>query len=82
MFVFFNYYQYRIVSKLTISSSFVSIRIVSCDDRIVSSLMCTGTRQGGDGWVIHVYWVVVVKGVILWYLVMFSVNLASHIKLF
>ena len=29
----------RIVSKITISSPFVSIRIVSCDDRIVSSLM-------------------------------------------
>ena len=32
---------YRIVSKITISSPFVSIRIVSCDDRIVSSLILT-----------------------------------------
>ena len=36
---FYNYYPYRIVSKITISSAFVSIRIVSCDDRIVSSLV-------------------------------------------
>ena len=41
MFVFFNYYPYRIVSKITIPSLFVSIRIMSCDDRIVSSLICT-----------------------------------------
>jgi len=38
---FYNYYPYRIVSKITISSPFVSIRIVSCDDRIVSSLVWT-----------------------------------------
>jgi len=36
---FYNYFPYRIVSKITISSPFVSIRIVSCDDRIVSSLL-------------------------------------------
>ena len=35
---FNNYYPYRILSKITISSPFVSIRFVSCDDRIVSSL--------------------------------------------
>ena len=37
----YNYYPYRIVSKITISSPFVLIRIVSCDDRIVSSLVYT-----------------------------------------
>jgi len=36
---FYNYYLYRIVSKITILSPFVLIRIVSCDDRIVSSLV-------------------------------------------
>jgi len=33
--------SYRIVSKITISSPFVSIRIVLCDDRIVSFLINT-----------------------------------------
>ena len=43
MFVFLQLLSvlYRIVSKITISSPFVSIRIVSCDDRIVSSLVFT-----------------------------------------
>jgi len=36
---FYNYYPYRIVSKITLSSPCVSIRIISCDDRIVSSLV-------------------------------------------
>jgi len=41
MFVFLQLLSvlYRIVSKIIISSAFVSIRIVSCGDRIVSSLV-------------------------------------------
>ena len=40
---------YRIVSKITISSRFVSIRIVSCDDRIVSSLFATNYMHSAFG---------------------------------
>ena len=50
--------MYRIVSLIIISPPFVSIRIVSCDDRIVSSLVDGSIRKPvyskGTLWRIHV----------------------------
>ena len=61
MFVFLQLLSvlYRIVLKITISSPFVSIRIVSCDDRIISSLAnkcaCAKIKNGNIQklWLLH-----------------------------